>query len=192
MKYLVNWWYWGFFLELLDFLFCHDWNWMSVITTSLMCRKGFCHGKDEVMLVKVHVFCSPLPYCDDILCSELAHYCHHLLHKPKVHYSLLLCHRGWTDERLGQNNEGGVKRQSDDVEGGERDESSASQWEQSEISLSLTAMCVHSSLRLASYLHSILTIWVWSVRSKDSLEVMFFYLWNGCMWENVAGQYFQF
>lgn len=66
--------------------------------------------------------------------------------------------------------------------------SSASQWGRSEISISLTAACVHSPPRLASHIHSILTIWVWSLRSGDSPQVMLFYLWNGCACENVNVQ----
>lgn len=113
----------------------------------------------------------------------------------KVHYGLLLRHIGWTAEWLGQGNEGrGGKREwrcgGWGYSGGreKRWGSSASQWEQSEISISLTAACVHSSPRLASHIRSILTIWVWSLRSSDPPKVMLFYLWNGCVCENVNAQ----
>lgn len=75
----------------------------------------------------------------------------------KVHYCFLLRHTGQTAEWPGQGDEGGVKRESGDVEDGEGREkrwgSWASQWERSEISIRLTAACVPSPPRLASRTH---------------------------------------
>lgn len=96
--------------------------------------------------------------------------------RTKVHYGLLLRHIGWTAERLGQGSEGGVKRMGSTGGREKRWGSSASQWERSETSISLTAACVHSSARLALHIHTILTSWVWSLRSSDSPKVMLFHL----------------
>lgn len=116
--------------------------------------------------------------------------------QTKIHYCSALCHRGWTDERLGQDQEetegefaiggegirrreGWEMREKRSEGGGGR--SVVCQWEQSEISINLTAACMHASLQLATcYLnppHRCVLSFVYSSESRTSYRGRMFYLW---------------
>lgn len=134
-------------------------------------------------------FCSPLPHSHDALPGFVQYRVSAVCWlQTKIHYCLVLCHRGWTDERMigwawmsiwgakrkkekgrEKKRRGGLRETTSYREGGMRKrvgDRVVSQWEQSETSISLTAACMHTSLLLATYIHSITTVWVLPVQVK--------------------------